>query len=63
MVWAGNADGGGALLRGLDQRLREETGMPVHIADGPLESVVLGTGKCVEAFDMLRDILVGEHRR
>jgi rod shape-determining protein MreB len=55
--------GGGALLRGLDQRIREETGMPVHIADRPLESVVLGTGKCVEDFDMLRNVLVGEHRR
>ncbi|MGH3164663.1 MAG: rod shape-determining protein, partial [Trebonia sp.] len=55
--------GGGALLRGLDQRIREETGMPVHIADSPLESVVLGTGKCVEDFDMLRDVLVGERRR
>jgi len=42
---------GGALLRGLDQRIREETGMPVHIADSPLDSVVLGTGKCVEDFD------------
>jgi rod shape-determining protein MreB len=55
--------GGGALLRGLDQRVREETGMPVHIADSPLESVVLGTGKCVEDFDMLRDVLVGERHR
>jgi rod shape-determining protein MreB and related proteins len=55
--------GGGALLRGLDQRIREETGMPVHIADSPLESVVLGTGKCVEDFDMLRDVLVGERHR
>jgi rod shape-determining protein MreB len=55
--------GGGALLRGLDQRIREETGMPVHIADSPLESVVLGTGKCVEDFDTLRQVLVPDHRR
>lgn len=55
--------GGGALLRGLDQRIREETGMPVHIADSPLESVVLGTGKCVDDFDVLRGVLVPEHRR
>jgi rod shape-determining protein MreB and related proteins len=55
--------GGGALLRGLDQRIREETGMPVHIADSPLESVVLGTGKCVEDFDTLRQVLVPEQRR
>jgi rod shape-determining protein MreB len=54
--------GGGALLRGLDQRLREETGMPVNIADSPLESVVLGTGKCVEDFDTLRQVLVADRR-
>ena len=54
--------GGGALLRGLDQRIREETGMPVHIADSPLESVVLGTGKCVEDFDTLRQVLVPNRR-
>jgi rod shape-determining protein MreB len=54
--------GGGALLMGLDQRIREETGMPVHIADSPLDSVVLGTGKCVEDFDTLRQVLVPERR-
>jgi rod shape-determining protein MreB len=55
--------GGGALLRGLDERIREETGMPVHVADNPLDSVVLGTGKCVEDFDTLRQVLVPESRR
>jgi rod shape-determining protein MreB len=55
--------GGGALLRGLDERIREETGMPVHIADNPLDSVALGTGKCVEDFDTLRQVLVPESRR
>jgi rod shape-determining protein MreB and related proteins len=54
--------GGGALLRGLDQRLRAETGMPVNIADSPLDSVVLGTGKCVEDFDTLRQVLVPDRR-
>jgi rod shape-determining protein MreB and related proteins len=54
--------GGGALLRGLDQRLRQETGMPVNIADSPLDSVVLGTGKCVEDFDTLRQVLVPDRR-
>src|SRR6202046_1575083 len=54
--------GGGALLRGLDQRIREETGMPVHIAASPLDSVVLGTGKCVEDFDTLRQVLVPDRR-
>ena len=55
--------GGGALLRGLIDRLREETGMPVQVADNPLDSVVLGTGKCVEDFDTLRQVLVPESRR
>jgi rod shape-determining protein MreB and related proteins len=55
--------GGGALLRGIDQRLREETGIPVYVADNPLDSVVLGTGKCVEDFETLRQVLVPEPRR
>jgi rod shape-determining protein MreB len=55
--------GGGALLRGLDERLREETGMPIQLADNPLESVVLGTGKCVEDFGALQQVLVPERRR
>jgi rod shape-determining protein MreB len=55
--------GGGALLRGIDQRLREETGIPVYVADNPLDSVVLGTGKCVEDFETLRQVLVPESRR
>jgi rod shape-determining protein MreB and related proteins len=36
--------GGGALLRGFDERLKHETGMPVHIADNPLSSVAIGSG-------------------
>ena len=55
--------GGGALLRGLESRIREETGMPVEVADNPLESVVLGTGKCVEDFETLRQVLVPDTRR
>ena len=55
--------GGGALLRGLDERLREETGMPIHLTDNPLDSVALGTGKCVEDFDTLQQVLVPEARR
>ncbi len=55
--------GGGALLGGLDERLREETGMPIQLADNPLESVVLGTGKCLEDFDALQQVLVPEGRR
>ena len=55
--------GGGALLRGLDERLREETGMPIQLADNPLESVVLGAGKCVEDFDALQQVLIPDRRR
>src|SRR5881227_3252677 len=54
--------GGGALLRGLESRIREETGMPVQVADNPLDSVVLGTGKCVEDFETLRQVLVPDTR-
>ncbi len=55
--------GGGALLRGLDERLRHETGMPVHVAENALDSVVLGTGACVENDDQLNRVLVAERRR
>src|SRR6185437_7652521 len=55
--------GGGALLRGLESRIREETGMPVQVADNPLDSVVLGTGKCVEDFETLRQVLVPDTAR
>ena len=55
--------GGGALLRGLESRIREETGMPVQVADNPLDSMVLGTGKCVEDFETLRQVLVPDTRR
>ena len=54
--------GGGALLRGLDERLRHETGMPIHIADNPLDSVALGAGKCVEEFEALQQVLISEPR-
>jgi rod shape-determining protein MreB len=40
--------GGGALLKGLDERLRHETGMPIHIAERPLNAVADGSGKCIE---------------
>jgi rod shape-determining protein MreB and related proteins len=55
--------GGGALLKGLDERLRHETGMPIHIADNPLDSVAMGSGKCVEGFEALQQVLVSEPRR
>jgi rod shape-determining protein MreB len=46
--------GGGGMLAGLDLRLEEETEIPVHLVDAPLECVVLGAGHCIEAFDQLR---------
>jgi rod shape-determining protein MreB len=48
--------GGGALLKNLDKRLREETGLPVSIADDPLTSVVMGTGKMLHDFNLLRKV-------
>lgn len=49
--------GGGALLKGLDQRLRHETGIAVRTADDPLTSVALGAGRCVEDLDAFRLVL------
>ncbi|MFF8311230.1 rod shape-determining protein [Streptomyces lydicus] len=51
--------GGGALLRGLDLRLRQEMGVPVRIADDPLDCVVNGTAKCVDEFATLHGLLTG----
>jgi rod shape-determining protein MreB len=48
--------GGGALLRGLDQRLRADTGLPVVLADDPLAAVVLGTGRMLEDMELLRKV-------
>jgi rod shape-determining protein MreB len=45
--------GGGALIRGLDKLLAEETGLPVHVSDDPLSAVALGTGVALEHFDLL----------
>ena len=61
-VWDGNEvwllTGGGALLKNLDKRIREETGLPVSIADEPLASVVLGTGRMLSEFKLLRKISI-----
>lgn len=46
--------GGGALLRGLDRLIAEETGMPVHVAEEPLACVAIGTGKFLENLDKYR---------
>jgi rod shape-determining protein MreB len=50
--------GGGALLRNRDVLLREETGMPVTLADDPLTAVVMGAGKVLDELSLLRDISV-----
>jgi rod shape-determining protein MreB and related proteins len=50
--------GGGALLRNLDVRLREETGLPVTLADDPLTAVVRGAGKVLDEISLLRDVAV-----
>ncbi|HEY3943021.1 MAG TPA: rod shape-determining protein [Acidimicrobiales bacterium] len=46
--------GGGALLRGMSQRIANGTSVPVHLVDTPLECVALGAGRCLESFDELR---------
>ena len=48
--------GGGALLRNLDKRLRDETGLPVLVAENPLTSVVLGAGMMLSDLPLLRRV-------
>jgi rod shape-determining protein MreB len=50
--------GGGGLLSGLNQRISEETALPVRLVDAPLECVVLGAGKCLEEFDAVKDLFM-----
>jgi len=50
--------GGGALLRGLDERIRQETGLPVSVAEDPLTCVVMGTAKAMSEMDFLRRVAV-----
>lgn len=54
--------GGGSLLKGLDQLVSQETGMPVHIVDEPLYAVVRGTGKVLEELETLKKVLVSSKR-
>jgi rod shape-determining protein MreB and related proteins len=49
--------GGGALLGGLDERLTHETGMPIHVAEEPLYSVVIGGGRALENIDAMRGLM------
>ena len=57
-----NLVGGGGMLRGLDRRIAEETALPVHLVDAPLECVALGAGKCLEAYESLRVLFMGADR-
>ena len=50
--------GGGALLKNLDKRLKDATGMPIIVADDPLSSVVLGSGKALDNLDILREVTI-----
>ncbi|MDR2366776.1 MAG: rod shape-determining protein [Deltaproteobacteria bacterium] len=50
--------GGGALLRRIDALLREETQLPIHIADNPLMTVAIGSGKALESIDILKEITI-----
>jgi len=54
--------GGGSQLRNLDERLRQETGMPVHLTEDPLTCVVLGSGKALEEINVLKRVLIGAKR-
>ena len=50
--------GGGAMLKNLDKRLRDETGVPIAMAEDPLSCVVLGAGKMLQDFPLLRKISI-----
>jgi rod shape-determining protein MreB len=50
--------GGGALLKGLDVLLREETGLPITITEDPLTTVVLGSGMALDNIDTLREVMM-----
>ena len=52
--------GGGALLRGLDELISKETGMPVYVAENPLDCVAEGTGKVLENIDRLHEVLADD---
>ena len=54
--------GGGALLKGLDAQIMEHTGMPVNIAENPLDCVALGTGAVLENMEVLRNVMINARR-
>jgi rod shape-determining protein MreB len=53
--------GGGSLLKNLDKVIQEVTGVPVVVAENPLNCVVLGTGRALEEMDTLRSVLVDSY--
>ena len=55
--------GGGALLKGLDKLVKEETGMPVKIAENPLDCVAIGTGKSVEDAEIFEKVLMMNNKK
>ncbi|MGH2754828.1 MAG: rod shape-determining protein [Actinomycetota bacterium] len=54
--------GGGAMLKGLDMLISQEAEVPVHVTEQPLEAVVMGAGKCLEAFESVRSVLLDSRR-
>ncbi|MDQ3620671.1 MAG: rod shape-determining protein [Actinomycetota bacterium] len=54
--------GGGGMLSGLDMLLSQEAEVPVHLTQQPLESVVMGAGRCLEAFDEAKSVFLGVKR-
>ena len=54
--------GGGALLKNLDERLRLETNLPVHVSEDPLTAVVRGTGKVLDNLDQFSKVLIKSKR-
>ncbi|NLK44483.1 MAG: rod shape-determining protein [Tissierellia bacterium] len=55
--------GGGALLEGLDRLIIKETGIPVHIADNPLDCVAIGTGKALDSIEVLKKTITSNRRK
>ncbi len=55
--------GGGSLLQGLDERLRRETEMPIHVAESPLTCVAVGSGRSLEEFEVIRKTAGGRNRK
>ena len=54
--------GGGALLRGLDRLVNEQTGIDVHVAEAPLDCVAAGAGAVLDNIDLLRDVVADASR-